>query len=451
MSSTPTSSAVRRRLCALAVLVCLAASCSNAASHSAGSTSTVSSAHAVTSSAPGVTSTEIRFSVLGTRSNNPLGTCVLDCYLDGVKAYFAWRNSQGGLFGRKLVVPSADVYDDELSQDQAKAVQIVSADDTFATFTATELATGWSDLAKAGIPTYVWGVNPAQENGLDDIFGHREVFCPTCSVRWYPYVAKLAHATKVASLGYGVAQSSKDCVSGATASFRTYGKDVGAKMVYVDDALAFGLPNGIGPEVSAMKAAGVNMIVGCLDLNGMKTLAQELARQGMSHVVLLHNNTYDQQFVKAAGSLFDGDYMLVEFRPFEADAGDSTLTDFEQWMAKARTPITEVGMVGWINADEAYQGIKAAGPAFTRASVIAATNRMTHYTAGGLVQPIDWTRQHVAMSDADPTAHGPKDDCIALVTVVDGTFHLVGDRSKPWICWPGNTTAWSEPEHMDFH
>ena len=193
------------------------------------------------------------------------------------------------------------------------------------------------------------------------------------------------------------------------------------------------------------------MVVSCMDLNGSKTLAQEMARQGMGGVPILHLNMYDQQFVKAAGNLFDGDYVLAQFRPFEAETGGSTLDTFKQWMAKAGKSISEIAMVGWINADEAYQGIKAAGPAFTRASVIAATNRMTHYTAGGLVQPIDWTRQHVAMSDADPTAHGPKDDCIALVTVVDGTFHLVGDRSKPWICWPGDTTAWSEPEHMDFH
>ena len=36
---------------------------------------------------------------MGTNSNNPLGTCVLDCFSDGVEAYFAFRNSQGGIFG----------------------------------------------------------------------------------------------------------------------------------------------------------------------------------------------------------------------------------------------------------------------------------------------------------------------------------------------------------------
>jgi hypothetical protein len=187
-----------------------------------------------------------------------------------------------------------------------------------------------------------------------------------------------------------------------------------------------------------------------MDLNGSKTLAQEMARQGMGDVAILHLNMYDQSFVKAAGDLFDGDYVFPQFRPFEADTGDSTLDTFKQWMAKANKPISEIAMVGWINADEAYQGLKAAGTNFTRQSVIDATNKMTSYTANGLVQPIDWTRQHEPTSDADPSAHGPKYDCMNVVTIVNGDFHLVGNTSKPWVCWPGNTSAWSTPTYMDF-
>ncbi|WP_313954588.1 hypothetical protein, partial [Frankia sp. EI5c] len=31
--------------------------------------------------------------MVGTRSNNPLGTCILDCFASGVNAYLAYRNS----------------------------------------------------------------------------------------------------------------------------------------------------------------------------------------------------------------------------------------------------------------------------------------------------------------------------------------------------------------------
>jgi branched-chain amino acid transport system substrate-binding protein len=400
------------------------------------------------SGVPGVTPGEIRFSVLGTSSNNPLGTCILDCYVDGIKAYFAYRNNQGGVDGRKLVV--AKEVDDELGQNQAKAIEIVSADDTFAAFNASEVAGGFAEFAKAGVPLYVWALQHADMNGKDSIFGNREVVCITCVSRAVPYIAQRAGAARVASLGYGIHESSKQCAVSSDRSLRRYGGDVGAKSVYLNDNLPFGLTNGIGPEVTAMKKAGVDLIVGCLDLNGMKTLAQELRRQGMDDVVMYHLNTYDQKFVNAAGDLFEGDYVQTTFRPFEADAGHSSIAQYKKWMAKAGSSLTELAMIGWINADLAYTGLKAAGPNFDRAKVIAATNKLTRFTAGGLTQPVDWSRQHVLWTDPDPATHGPAHDCIALVKVHDGRFEVVGDRAKPWMCWPGRTRAWSEPVPTNF-
>jgi ABC-type branched-subunit amino acid transport system substrate-binding protein len=457
MATTRSAFRLRRLLCVVALLGLVAAACSNASNNTAtGDSSTTTAGSGGTAggpnTSPGVSSGEIDFSALGTDSNNPLGTCVLSCYLDGVNAYFAWRNSQGGIYGRKLVVPKADVYDDQLSQNQAKALQIISANDTFATFSAAELATGWGNLSRAGIPVYQWAIHPETASGLMNNFGHREVACIDCTARYVAYLAQLAHATKVAALGYGIEQDSKDCADGAKASLEKYGSDVGgAKVVYLNDGLGFGLPNGIGPEVSAMKAAGVQMIIGCLDLNAMKKIAQELHRQGMANVVLVHPNTYDQAFVKAAGDLFEGDLVEAGFRPFEADPGDSSLATYKEWMAKANKPLSEIAMVGWINADEAFQGLRAAGPNFTRQSVVDATNKMTNYTANGLIQPIDWSRQHVAPTEADPATHGPKYDCMSLVKVdSSGTFQMVADKATPWFCWPGDTRDWSEPKQMNF-
>jgi hypothetical protein len=63
-------------------------------------------------------------------------------------------------------------------------------------------------------------------------------------------------------------------------------------------------------------------------------------------------------------------------------------------------------MLGWIAADLAYQGLVEAGPEFDRAKVIAATNTLTAYSADGLINPIDWSRQHVPPTQDDPKTHG---------------------------------------------
>ena len=399
---------------------------------------------------PGITDTEIDYAALGTNSNNPLGTCVLDCFADGIKAYFDFRNSQGGIYGRKLVL--SKVVDDELGANQAKALEILSANDTFGTFDAAQLSNGIGDLAAAGVPVYMWSIEPASATGHPEIFGNREVSCITCLKRYIAYIAKLAGATKVASLGYGVSENSKQCAQSNAASIDKYSAEAGgAKMVYTNDAIAFGMPNGIGPEVTAMASAGVDFILACIDLNGMKTLAQELDRQGLrDKIKMLHANTYDADFVAAAGNLFDGDYVAVGFRPFEADPGASGLKDYSDWMTKAGKKQTEISMVGWINADLAYQGLKAAGPNLSRKAVIDATNTFTDYTAGGLTQPVDWSRQHVAPTPDDVATHGPKYDCDAFVQVKAGKFEMVGDKAKPFTCWPGQTYDWSEPVAMDF-
>ena len=233
------------------------------------------------------------------------------------------------------------------------------------------------------------------------------------------------------------------------ASVEMYGDDVGAEVVYTNDDLDYGLANGIAPEVTAMKAAGVDFISSCIDLNGMKTLAQELRRQGMDDVVLYHPNTYNQSFVTEAGDLFEGDFVSVQFRPFEAEAADTALADFLEWMDETDAEVSELAMVGWLNASLAFEGLLAAGPDFDREKVTAATNRLTEFTAGGLIEPVDWSQGHTPYTEATRDVDtGP--ECTSLVRIVDGQFETVAPADSPWLCWDGGDRSWSEPEPTNF-
>ena len=59
-------------------------------------------------------------------------------------------------------------------------------------------------------------------------------------------------------------------------------------------------------------------------------------------------------------------------------------------------------MVGWINASLAFDGLLAAGPEFDRDKVTAATNALTDFTAGGLIEPVDWTHGPHALHQRHP-------------------------------------------------
>jgi hypothetical protein len=450
---------MRNRLLAIVLaLAFVAAACSNSDSDSGSSPSTTSGSSGTAvegdrdtfveiSGVPGVTDDAISYAVIGTKANNPLGTCILDCYEAGVKAYFEYQNTEfNGIYGRQLEI--GQTLDDELAQNQARSIEVISGGEAFGVFVATLVASGYGDLNDAGVPTYGWGIHATEVTGREAIFPSAPPACADCTTRGGSYLLQQAGKTKVASLGYGVSENSKVCSQSRKESFEKYSDVTGAEVVYFNDDLAFGLPNGIGPEVTAMKDAGVEYISTCMDLNGMKTLAQELDRQGMSDVILDHPNTYNQAFVTEAGTIFEGDYVTPVFRPFEATPNEAQ-QKFEEYIAKVGAEPSELAMTGWINATQAVQGLLLAGPDFTRQSVIDATNTQTADTAGGLLPPIDWTRQHTP-----PTQETPEDgsvfECFAPVKVVNGQFETVADPATPFICWPNTSRDWVEPEQKDF-
>jgi hypothetical protein len=396
---------------------------------------------------PGVSDDAITYTVIGTKTGNPLGTCILDCYVQGIEAYFAYRNDEGGIYGRELQV--GEVLDDELAQNQVRALDVVSGNQAFGVFEATLLASGWGDLDAAGIPTYAWGIHAVDAANRQHIFPSVVIGCPDCTGRSVPWAAQQVGATTAASIGYGVTENSKQCAQSVANSFEMYAGDTGVEMGYVNDNLEYGLPNGIGPEVTAMREAGVDFISTCIDLNGMKTLAQELDRQGMSDVVLYHPNTYNQQFVSEAGDLFEGDVVAVQFLPFEAEASGTALEDFRTWMERQGNEPTELAMVGWINASLAFEGLLAAGPEFDRDAVTAATNSLTEFDAGGLIPPVDWQRAHTPYTE-DTRDEVSGEQCTALVRVENGEFVTMAPPDTPWLCWPWDDTTWSEPEPTSF-
>jgi hypothetical protein len=396
---------------------------------------------------PGVSDDEIAVAVLGLREGNPLGTCILDCYLNGIEAYFDYQNSLGGVFGRQLVV--GDVFDDELVQHQTKALEIIADDDTFVTFSASLTSSGLGDLAEAGVPTYNWGIQAPLNNGRSNLFPHLGVLCADCTGRAVPYQMSLKGATTAVSLGYGVSPESQNCSQTNARAIELYSDDLGISVAKVYDNLEFGLNNGIAPQVSEWIDLGVDFVASCLDLNGMKTIAEELERQGVrDQITLQHPNTYDAGFVAEAGDLFDGDFVSAQFTPFEF-TDIPAIALYNEWVGPRGGPTAEQTMIGWMNAMLFVDGLIATGPEFDRASLVETTNtEFTAYTSNGLTFPIDWSRQHNAAEDGDRVTNGAVQECTTLVQMQGGAFETVTD--EPWLCWPQEDRSWQEPVETTF-
>src|SRR3546814_20755598 len=90
--------------------------------------------------------------------------------------------------------------------------------------------------------------------------------------------------------------------------------------------MPYGLPNGIGPEVTAMKEAGVDYVITAFDQGGALALEQELERQGMSDVLVQLPQGYaDAEFAAANADLLEGDILSTYLRPLAATPAGTQL------------------------------------------------------------------------------------------------------------------------------
>ncbi len=389
-------------------------------------------------SAKGVTDSEIRVAAVVTATNSPTGD--FSPLADGIHAYFGMINDAGGIYGRQLKL--VNVRDDQLGSN-AQAVQASLANDNaFATFGAAVLFTGAKALAHANQPTFIWNINP-EFAGKNNMFAEKGALCFKCAGHVLPWVAKQLGATKVGIIAYGVSAESTDCADGIKNSFTKYPT---AKVVFMDKSLPFAAP--LSAQVTAMKNAGVGFIGTCIDLNESFALGKEMKRQGMKAVQGLPNG-YDPAFVSKNADVLENALVSPQFQAFEHQP---QIPEIEKLMAafqKINKTPSEVGTGGWILADEFVTGLKMAGPEFSQQKVIDSLNTLTNYNDNGLIQPIDWTKQHEDPLN-NPEARADK-ECFNYVKVVSGKFVPVyGEPGKPWVCFNENDPNVDNPQFVTF-
>lgn len=411
-----------------------AAACGNATTKAESTTTekspdTSEPSEQVANDSPGVTDTTIR--VGGVASvTNPLGGKYGDAF-EGAQAYFDMVNADGGIFGRTIEMVAQ--RDDKFANNKAEVEGLLSQDNVFAVVpVATLLFTGATTLVEQNVPTFGWTVSPDwqgdAENPRSNLFGQTGSFlCFGCDGTTVPWMAQEIKATKVGVLAYQVAQSSQ-CADGVKASFDKYGDAVGAELVFEDSSLAYGTTD-FSVQVDKMKQAGVDLVTTCMDTNGVVTLAKEMKKQQLDAVQYLPN-AYDHEFVKEFGDLFEGSFVRTDFVQWElpADEHPEGLRQFLEWMDKRDAEPSENAAAAWINAATFVAGLRAAGPGFTRQSVIDAINAMDDFDADGMVYGVNWTLAHT-------TRGSTTENCQFLSKIENSEFvPAFSEPGKPFVC-----------------
>jgi ABC-type branched-subunit amino acid transport system substrate-binding protein len=426
-------------LAILTALAVLGAACGNSKDKTAdttapkqGTTQTTGDIHKfVPVSAKGVTDKEISVDVIASKTN-PLHGKYAEI-ADGVQAYFNMVNSEGGLYGRQLVIGKR--RDDIIGvQNREQVQQALASDNAFATFIATLMFNGADLLQAAGQPTFGWNIN-SEYGDKNALFGNQAALCngKSCIGMFGSWLAKKVGVTKVAVLAY-TAQQSIDCGEGTVASFEHYGT---AKVVFKDFGLGFAEPD-LSAQVAQMKAKGAQMVFTCMDRDETLTLAKEMNKQGLKAIQELPNG-YDAPFIKANAKYYEGSYVVPQFTALEWQPQLPEIKLFQKWMKAQSKPIYEISVIGWIAAAQFVLGLKLAGPEFSQAKVINALNTQKDVNVGGLIPAIDWTKDHI-----DPVKHPESRDpiaCANFLVIKNGVFTpTFATAEKPYVCLDNTAT-----------
>ncbi len=347
----------------------------------------------------------------------------------GAQAYLDMVNAAGGVDGRRLDL--AYTLDDQSSPsvDASQARTLVEQDHVFAVVAvATPSFSGGTFLAENSVPTFGLNVN-AQWMAGPTMFGSNGSFLDFASPQLQAvYLAEQHHVHAAAVLAYNISQSRLGC-QGVLNGFHRYGVPVA-----FEDLSIPAPASDLHADVSRMKRAGVDMVVSCMDLSGNVLVSQTMRQQAVTGVVQLWNDGYDESALTQYGRAMQGAYFFQPNAPFEVTSlwpGRYPGMDLFQNMLRRYAPGTrpsQAALAGWTGADLFVTGLRAVGRGVTRQRLVAAINKITSFTADGILAPVDWSSAH--------TSAGPI-NCSAYVQVRGARFvPAYGTGSSVFVCFP---------------
>jgi ABC-type branched-subunit amino acid transport system substrate-binding protein len=390
MSKHPSAS-VRRAAATTALSMALAA-----VACLAGLGSGVASA---ATSSQGVTATQISIGAISSRSGPLAG--YFGGLSPGMIAYFQTVNAFGGINGRKIVLTSNLDDGGSPSQFTQDAHTLIDQDHVF----AVGVASAWftpNYFVATKTPTYGYNVSSNWQTApnLFAVGGSTQIY--SAGFPSLAYFIKKVGAKSVAFISYGpsIASSYNACNSDAK-GMRAAGVDVN----FVDVSAQLG--GSYASDVQRMQQAGSQLVVTCMQASDNVTLARDIQQYGL-HIKQYWFNGYDQTLLDNYSAQMQGVYVLnaasVPFQAGTLPAYGNTYPGMKAYLAAMKKYEPDyiyngVAFSGWQSAALIVAGIKAAGKNVTQASVVAATNRLANFTAGGVSAPVNWSKGHVGYTE----------------------------------------------------
>jgi branched-chain amino acid transport system substrate-binding protein len=231
-------------------------------------------------------------------------------------------------------------------------------------------------------------------------------------------VFKKLGVTNLASIGYPIPSSEDTAKATATSA-----QIAGIKVGYLNTTLPLGSTN-VTPLVLAMKDAGIDGLNPDIITNSSFAIVEGLKQEGVPLKAAELAEGYGGDLVQGgpgAAQAAQGVYFGVGYQPVEMHtAATEKFQNALSTYAGVTGDPTFSEYYGYLSVDALVQGLKAAGPNATQASVINAMLAMTNYQGLGL-----WGGHSISWAMADRGQVSGADNCIWITQYEGSTFHVI--------------------------
>ncbi|MBL7488350.1 ABC transporter substrate-binding protein [Frankia sp. AgB1.9] len=245
---------------------------------------------------------------------------------------------------------------------------------------------------------------------------------------------KLLGVTNVAALGYGVSPVSAEGAASGAASAEVAGLKVG----YLNGKFPFGSTD-VGPEVLAMKSAGIDGLYPTVDPNTGFALITGLRNQGVDLKAALLPTGYGGDLLQAGPGALNqaqGVYFTLGYEPVEMQTAATKQLQADFKSAGITTAPTYAAYNGYVSTGLLVRALKANGGNTAAASIISSLSSIHDWDAMGLFG------SHKADINDRVNIVGGADNCTWVTKLEGDKFTLVKGATP--ICGalvPGKTVA----------
>ncbi|MEY2449877.1 MAG: hypothetical protein QOH79_3353 [Acidimicrobiaceae bacterium] len=340
----------------------------------------------------------------------------------GVQAYFAYQNSQGGVFGRQLKV---EAQDDQFDCGINKAIAEDDVNKFFSFVGSFSLFDGCSGevlQAHPDIPDMHVPLSPLAQANPNN-FAPQPVKSGA-STGPFQYI-KDTHPNAIKKVGslIGNVDTAKSAWENTKFVMQSLGYEVVYERVFQPTETDF------TADIVQMNAKGVQLLtLSSADVKTMGRVEAKATQQGWKpEVTLLGAAGYDNTLFTLAGSndAVEGAYLYLPTAMYLGeDRTDIPEVDlFLSWMQKVDpgANIDLFTVYGWVSAELFVQALQAAGPQATRAGLLGALQQIDKFDANGL------------LAQAGPASKTPA-ICYIMVQVHDGKFARVDSPAGAFRC-----------------